>query len=236
MFLLGQLTEETGLDPISHPETLLEVDDPELGTYQDYLIRTSLERIQDYIRSLEQRHSILFAKAYMREMYEQVDDVCGRVTCAAYKRLSDSKRVGLDNPRYTEAWLFSLANGKGETYAGYFSRLLVSGEFDFDLERLTELSQQYADNVNQCRANGFSEIYAHTFAEQVNCGIKERFAAVHARCYEKKVLVGLTHEEAWEYATAYTDELEAYWPTGFEDPAQIPLILERTEERLRTGA
>jgi len=196
-FVLKNVSAEAGLDPISHSEALLDIEDPDHGTWRTYLNNKSVQLFRYYTESLQNKHSKNFAKAYVYAM-NTFDDARPAIA-EAYAALSSS--------RYAEAVLWSLRDGKSEAYANFFARELVSGLYDTDIFALFKIAERYAVSVDRCLKSGFSVIYAHAFAEQFG-RLTTEAADVYAKCYEMKLNEGLSHREASRYADTYTEETD----------------------------
>ncbi len=203
-----QIVEEQGVNPVLHPEALCDPDEPGDGTWREFLSQKSIGLIEVYRQELESGHSKDYAEACMDAMFDNPDGL-NQARAEAYLGMSPSDEASMNNPKYAEAFLWALKNGKSETWAAFFSREVAECDLIGGISVLIDRAQLYSEAIEDCHRRNFSPVYAHAYAKKlVGDAIgetNEHYSHLYAKFYEQMLAEGFQHEKAASTADIYID-------------------------------
>jgi len=227
-----QIVEEQGVNPVLHPEALCDPEEPGDGTWREFLSQKSIRLIEVYRQELESGHSKEYAKACMDAMFDNPDGI-NQAKAEAYLGMSPSDDASIDNPKYAEAFLWALRNGKSETWAAFFSREVAECDLIGGISVFIDRAQRYTEAFEDCLRRNFSAVYAHAYAEKlVGDAIgetNEHYAHLYAKFYERMLEDGFQHEASSSTAETYIDEHSR--GREFLEEMEVWEVLEYIKER-----
>lgn len=217
-FILQRINEYLELEAMNFEENMdcfADPDDPDMGTYADWVSNHGEKFLDSFVATIEQGHSPLYADAHATNLV--CYDGASQASASAYETIGAPGQPWTpDNPGYQDVMQACLAQGKDKDFAHRCAKELPDRNFCFN--RAFEVTEKYdakfAEAVSKGRSSTFAEAYANAWSmfEEV-----EVMALNYADCFEKLLGAVRSSDEAHCIANKYATVLEGFFYYGDED-------------------
>jgi hypothetical protein len=210
MFRTGvdEFRRYNNVDTVTDHVTLMEPDEPEMGTFREAVESGTSEIFGYYLAMRSAQHGEAFATLFANEC-SRIHDL-ERPSKSAYSQLYfSSPKTGV-NLAWADAHDTCLRLGHSVEYAKLCANWLL--ELDFSIARAHEVTAKFFKDFNVGRERGYSELRAREFAEYQGPKWESRpepIAEVFSRIVEEQTRDGRSLMQAEWFADYYADCFDA---------------------------
>lgn len=207
--VFNSILNDNKIDALDSPNQLLDEDEPEWGTVQQFIEEETPKFFRHYLTQLDAGHSREFARIFALKVHELCDDTkqeLEQASRAAFEAIRISWDCAMSNPAYAEAHAVCLHQGRSVRFADKCAEYLFDA--DLSLSRAQAKADTYEKTLEARLAKGYPLVRATGFAEYMvrsDLSGDPSHAEAFARVYEEQASAGKSHSEAYYYADVFLD-------------------------------